>query len=393
MLTPESILWLLSDSGRLALREAEALEPRPETFLAVSQRLARRWPGALARAAVDQVVLRRRALPKFARASEMLFLREALEQASSERLAAHHAARLGEGGLRIDLGCGQGGDALALAERGLVVAVDRDPLRLLVLRANACSLGLGQHVQPVRADLIQPGWRLPAEALVFADPGRRRDGRRIHDAARYEPPLEILVPIAGKVRGMGIKLSPGIDRRQLDGLQAEVEFVSQSGELKECALWFGAACSAGRRATVFPSGATLAGPEAPPGRLAPVRAVLYEPDPAVLRAGLVRLLGEQLGAEQMDPELSLLTADAAQPTTLARAYRVLDVLPFSEKALRQELRRLGVGRVTLKKRGSAVDTEALGRRMRLTGDGTATVLLTRLLGRPLAIVTEPLPTT
>ena len=389
MLTSESIGWLLSDSGREALREAQALQPRPETFLAVSQRLARRWPEGMARAAVDQALLRQRAMPKFPRASEMLFLREALEQATSAPLAAHHAARLGDGGLRFDLGCGLGGDALALAERGPVVAVDRDPLRLLVLRANAGVLGLSERVRPVRADLLCPGWRFPAAAVVFADPGRRREGRRIHDASRYDPPLDVLVRIAGVVGSMGIKLSPGIDRRQVDSLEAEVEFVSEGGELKECALWFGASRTAGWRATVFPSAATLVGPEAPPGRISAVRAVVYEPDPAVLRAGLVRRLADRLGAEQMDPELSLLTADSARPTALAHAYRVLDVLPFSEKALRQELRRRGVGRVTLKKRGSAVDTEALGRRLRLKGDGDATVLLTRLLGRPLAILVEP----
>ncbi|MBM3122178.1 MAG: SAM-dependent methyltransferase [Chloroflexi bacterium] len=384
---------MLSDSGRQALREAEALEPRAETFLAVSQQLSGRWPERLARVAVDQALLRQRAEAKFPRASEMLFLREALEQATSAQLAAHHAARLRDFAPRYDLGCGLGGDALALAALGPVVAVDRDPLRLLVLRANAGMLGLGDRVRPVCGDLTSPGWRLPGAAGVFADPARRRQGRRIHDAARYDPPLEVLLRIARSVEGMGVKLSPGIDRRQVEGLGAEVEFVSEGGELKECVLWFGAPRSAGWRATLFPSGATLVGPEAPQGAISPVRAILYEPDPAVLRAGLVRRLGELLGAEQVDPELSLLASDDVRPTALAHAYRVLDVLPFSEKSLRHELRRRGVGRVTLKKRGSAVDTEALARRLRLQGDGEATVLLTRLLGRPLAILMEAARTT
>lgn len=343
--------------------------------------------------AVDQALLRQRAEAKFPRASEMLFLREALEQATSAQLAAHHAARLRDFAPRYDLGCGLGGDALALAALGPVVAVDRDPLRLLVLRANAGMLGLGDRVRPVCGDLTSPGWRLPGAAGVFADPARRRQGRRIHDAARYDPPLEVLLRIARSVEGMGVKLSPGIDRRQVEGLGAEVEFVSEGGELKECVLWFGAPRSAGWRATLFPSGATLVGPEAPQGAISPVRAILYEPDPAVLRAGLVRRLGELLGAEQVDPELSLLASDDVRPTALAHAYRVLDVLPFSEKSLRHELRRRGVGRVTLKKRGSAVDTEALARRLRLQGDGEATVLLTRLLGRPLAILMEAARTT
>ncbi len=390
MLTTESLGWLVSASGREAVAEAEALRPSLETFLHVSQHLARRWPERLARLAVDQAILRRRAASKFPRAGEMIFLREPLEQATGHRVAAYHAARLAGLSPCFDLGCGIGGDALALAEQGPVVAIDRDLIRLRVLQANASALGLGARVVPLLGDLMHPGWRLPRKAGAFADPARRRGGRRVHDSSRYEPPLDTLLHLAGNVEGMGIKVSPAIDRREITGLEAEVEFVSDGGELKECVLWFGALRTAGFRATLLPGGSTLTGPEAPERPPSPVLPYLYEPDPAVLRAGLVRRLGEAMGARQVDPALALLTADSLLETPFADAYGVVDVLPFSEKGLRLELRRRGVGRVTLKKRGSAVDTEALGRRLRLTGDGEATVLLTRLLGRPLAILVEPL---
>jgi len=390
VLTTESLGWLVSASGREAVVEAEALQPSLETFLRVSQQLARRWPERLARLAVDQAMLRRRAASKFPRAGEMIFLREPLEQATGHRVAAYHAARLADLSPCFDLGCGIGGDALALAEQGPVVAIDRDTLCLQVLRANASALGLGARVVPLLGDLTHPGWRLPRKAGAFADPARRRGGRRVHDSSRYEPPLDTLVHLAGNVDGMGIKVSPAIDRREIAGLKAEVEFVSDGGELKECVLWFGALRTAESRATLFPSGDTLTGPEAPEEAASPVRAYLYEPDPAILRAGLVRRLGEAMGARQVDPALALLTADVLLESPFADAYGVIDVLPFSEKGLRLELRRRGVGRVTLKKRGSAVDTEGLGRRLRFTGDGEATVLLTRLLGRPLAILIEPL---
>jgi len=390
VLTAESLGWLATASGREAVAEAEALQPSPETFLHVSQQLARRWPERLARLAVDQAVLRRRAASKFPRAGEMIFLREPLEQATGHRVAAYHATRLANLSPCFDLGCGIGGDSLALAEHGPVVAIDRDLLRLRVLQANASGLGLGARVVPLLGDLTHPGWRLPRKAGAFADPARRRGGRRVHDSSRYEPPLDTLVHLAGNVDGMGIKVSPAIDRREIAGLKAEVEFISDGGELKECVLWFGSLRSAASRATLLPGGDTLTGPEAPEEAASPVRAYLYEPDPAILRAGLVRRLGQAMGARQVDPALALLTADARLETPFADAYGVIDVLPFSEKGLRLELRRRGVGRVTLKKRGSAVDTEALGRRLRLTGDGEATVLLTRLLGRPLAILVEPL---
>jgi len=390
VLDGESIGWLDSDSGREAMAQAESMDPREESFLVVSQRLTRLWPEPLARAAVEQAILRRRARAKFPRAREMLFLREALEQSTGQRVAEYHARRLAALSPQFDLGCGIGGDALALAANGPVVAIDLDPLRLHVLRANARALGLGgSRLQLLQGDLFRPGWRLPPRAGVFADPGRRRHGRRVHTSAAYEPPLGHLAGVAGKVTGMGIKVSPGIDRRETDALGAEVEFVSEDGDLRECVLWFGALRTTASRATLLPGGHSIDGVEAPGLPVSPILGYLCEPDPAVLRAGLVRRLAEQIGASQIDPQLALLTADRQIASPFVVTNRVLDVLPFSEKSLRAELRRRGVGRVTLKKRGSAVDTEALGRRLRLTGEAKATVLLTRVQGKPLALIIEP----
>ncbi len=65
MLDRESLAWLDSDSGREAMAQAESMEPGEESFLAAAQRLARRWPEPLARTAVEQAILRRRARAKF----------------------------------------------------------------------------------------------------------------------------------------------------------------------------------------------------------------------------------------------------------------------------------------------------------------------------------------
>lgn len=388
MLSTVSLSWLVSPSGQEALALAASLEPREETFLTTAQRVARRYPDVLARVAVEQVLLRRRAQRKFPLASEMYFLREALEQATGHLAAAYHARRLSGDSWRFDLGCGIGGDALALASLGHVVAIDRDHLRLRVLEANAAALGLAPAVQAVQGDLLHAGWRMPSEAVAFADPGRRREGRRTRAATAYEPPLEAMVRLARGLRSMGIKVSPAIDHREIEYLDAEMDFLSEDGELKECVLWFGESRTAHSRATLLPEGHTLTGPEPDHQAVGPMLEFLLEPDPAVMRAGLVRRLAEEVGAHQVDPRLALLTANHPLRTPFGRGYRVLEALPFSEKALRAELRRLGVGQVTLKKRGSAVDTEALARRLRLGGSRMATVLLTRVLGQPLALIVE-----
>src|SRR5262249_38301406 len=154
-------------------------------------------------------------------------------------------------------------------------------------------------------------------------------------------------------------------------------------------LWFGPLRTAGRRATLLPGGHTLTATDPPPPLLSPVRQYLYEPDPAVLRAGLVTVLAEQIGASQIDPDIAYLTTDELTPTPFAEAFRVEEALPFQLKRLREWLRRRGVGRVTVKKRGSPLDPAALVRQLRLSGSERRVLFLTRVAGRPYALIGQP----
>jgi hypothetical protein len=179
--------------------------------------------------------------------------------------------------------------------------------------------------------------------------------------------------------------------QELAGYEAEVEFISLKGELKEAVLWFGAFTSAFRRATVLPGPHTLAAggrleePATRPLSAAP-QAFLYEPDPAVIRAGLVLPLGERLEAAQLDADIAYLTSEKLTPTPFARAWAIEAWFPFQLKRLRAYLRERGVGRVVVKKRGSPLQPEALIRDLRLTGQEERTVFLTHLMGRPIVLV-------
>ncbi len=119
------------------------------------------------------------------------------------------------------------------------------------------------------------------------------------------------------------------------------------------------------------------------------RAWLYEPDPAVLRAGLVAALGARLDAAQLDPDIAYLTAGDYQSTPFARAWAVEDWFPFGLKKLRSYLRQRKIGRVTVKKRGSPLVPEALIQDLRLQGDEERVLFLTHLRGRPIVIIARP----
>jgi hypothetical protein len=390
---------LLTPYGQEALEAAGALAPREADFLAHFSALSKGYPRELARAALETAILRAEAAAKFPGAGRMYFTRAALEQASGWAVSSYRAGRYRDFSPLLDLGCSIGADTLALAESGPVTGIDRDPLRLRMARANLAALGLGGQAAFIQADLRAAlPLRPPARTALFFDPARRRAGRRVFSVEQYIPPLSIVERWLPDCPALGVKISPGVKLDELARYDAEVEFISQRGELKEAVLWFGPLKTARRRATVLPGPHTLAlpaegggrGGEAPPSLSEP-RAFLYEPDPAILRAGLVRELGQALGAAQLDPDIAYLTAGKRAATPFARVWAVEDWLPFGLKRLRAALRERKVGRVTVKKRGSPMQPEELIRALRLKKDeqGERVLFLTHLRGRPIVVICYP----
>lgn len=386
---------LSSPAGQAALAAALAVQPREADFLSHFQRLNRQHPAHLARLALEIAILRGEARAKFPFADQLYFTRPALEQASPWEVARQRAARFAGFARLLDLGCSVGMDSLALAEQAPVLGFDLDPLRLGMARRNAASLGLAGRAAFIQADLRRPlpvaARRQPA-AGAFFDPARRSAGRRIFSVQAYQPPLDTIWNWLPAIPALAVKLSPGVDLAELAPYPAELEFVSLGGELKEAVLWFGDLRGAARRATVLPAGASLSAddparlPELP---LSAPQAWLCEPDPAVLRAGLVTLLGAQLGAAQLDADIAYLTLDHPPQTPFGRAWQVEAWLPFQLKRLRAYLRERRVGRLTVKKRGSPLQPEALIRDLRLSGDEERVLFLTHLRGAPIAILAFP----
>jgi hypothetical protein len=385
-----SFRQLLTPAGRAALAQAGALAPTEESFLACYESLRKHTPPELAKAAVETAILRARARDKFSAADQMFFTREALEQATSEPVARHRAARLAPLGTVADLCCGIGGDALALAAAGAgVLAVDSDPLRVAVAEANVAALGVADRVWCVVGDALTVP--LSEAKAAFADPDRRAGGRRFLDPEDYSPPLSALRGRFPDGFPLAVKAAPGVPWNDLRDADAEVEFVSLAGELKECVLWFGPLRAAARRATVLPRGDSLS-VEAPqePRPVEPVGAFLYDPDPAVTRAGLVHDLAERLDASPIDDQVQLLTSARHTATPFATAFAVEHAGPFHARLLREYLRERRVGRVTAVKRGSPADSDDLLRKLKLSGPGHRTVFLTRADGQHVLIVCERL---
>ncbi len=377
---------LLSAQGQELLgwlnRQGDAFGPDGE--LRVSAELRTRYPADLVTAALAQHELRSLGRVKFARAAGMFFTRAGLEQASSELVARHRAGRYAGCGRVADLCCGIGGDLIALAAGHDVLAVDRDPLHLRMARANAGVHGVAGGLTTIEADVRDID--LAGIQAVFADPARRADRGRLRTGSS-EPPLGWCLSLVDRVAPVAIKAAPGLAHEAVPA-GWELEFVAMGRELKEAVAWSPALATAARRATILPDGHSLIQGQARVEAVQ-VRApgeFLFDPNPAVTRAGLVKELALMIGAWQIDDRIAFLSAGAPVETPFARTLRVIDSAPWDQKRLPARLRALDIGAVDIRRRGLAGDAGRLHRQLKLSGTRRATLVMTRVSDRPWGLV-------
>jgi SAM-dependent methyltransferase len=348
-------------------------------------------PGLVA-AVVSQAKLRARASAKFGPfASSMLFTEAGLEQATRLRVAAGHAGRFRDAGLQniVDLGCGIGADALAIASLDLAVtAVELD-------EATAAIAAFNLAPWPAATVLNQDATTLDLSPFdgVYLDPARRSSSRRLNDPADWTPSLDFAFGI-GAHTPTGIKLGPGIDRDLIpEGVEAQ--WISVDREVVELGVWFGAVArpGVGRAALVIGDhgSAELTAPvdseDEPVGSLGEF---LYEPDGAVIRARLIGDFARSIGGRMLDDQIAWVTADTAIATPFAQGFRVAETFPFDERTLKSALAARGIGTLEIKKRGIDVDPALLRKKLSLKGERSATLILTRIAGKRSAILADRL---
>jgi hypothetical protein len=395
------LTWLRSPDGAAALAMAVRLQADGTELLPGLARLRAEVGAEHAGPAWELARLRARARPVFGDDADVLLLTaDTLEQAGRPGLAARRAARLLAGGTDTvaDLGCAAGTDTIALARTGAsVVAVDRDPVARALTTANAEALGVADRVRVVDADVVDlvaaaSDGRVAGCGAAVLDPARRAGGRRQLDPDRWSPPWSTVTALLGRVPTAVVKVAPGLDHDRVPA-GIEAEWVSVGGSIVEALLWGSAVSQTWRRATLVRGAEVLelTAPDDPgPAPTGPVRGWLHEPDPALIRSGLLSLVAADLTATLVDPTIAYLTSDAPADSPWVSSYRVREVLPFNVKKLKALLRTRGIGRVVVKKRGSPIEPESLVRQLRGPGSDSAVVVVTRVAGAPTVLLCDPL---
>ncbi|OZB82763.1 class I SAM-dependent methyltransferase [Microbacterium sp. 13-71-7] len=387
-----------------ALRMLDALGPIASTDAAARAVMRLRAEGhspEFVSAVVGQARLRTKAMAKFGEFAErMLFTRAGLEQATRLGVAARHAGRMRAAGIAhvSDLGCGIGGDALAFAGAGLgVTAVDADEVTAALAAYNLAPFGSDAEVRHGFAEDHAPAPSAASasgSAAVWLDPARRTAGhsetRRVA-ADDYSPSLDWAFALAEQIP-TGIKLGPAHDR---DAIPADVEaqWVSADGDVVELVLWSGVLAREGvRRAALVLRGDRAHELTAPAdtddAEVRELGAYVHEPDGAVIRARLIGDLARRLDAGMLDPHIAYLTSDAPADSPFAASFRLREVLPMNPKAISTALKKAGIGRLEIKKRGVDVDPAAFRKKLTLRGSAEATLILVRIGDRRHAILAD-----
>jgi hypothetical protein len=348
-------------------------------------RLRRAWPRDLVQAALVLAEARRKAAAKFPEPAKLVADPPGVEQATSHVVAMHKARRFdGTSTAIIDLCCGIGGDAMALARAGAVTAIDVRPLRAFMAERNADCAARCADVETSEIERL-----VPEGAAFHVDPARRDEGGGRHARlADHRPGPAFLARLLRARPDGAIKLGPGVDIAAVAALFApdhpwELEIVSERGALVQAIAWCGrlALHPGERTATRLPEGRSLTARPRPlpaPSGGSALDRYLVLVDPAAERAGLSGAAIEGLPVREVHPGLGILTSGERVTGPWIEAHEVLAEMPWRVENVRGWLAHRGAGVVTVRTRGGAADTDAAQHRLRGDGSTPYTVFVLRL---------------
>lgn len=401
------LLLRLRDTPEIfeAIRQSTSLE------LSGQKSLRARFDQELVRAALSINEAREKAKGILPDADKLWLTRIGLEQCTAWDVARHKALRFaGVGSSCItqgrdaddgrakqspvfDLCSGIGVDSAGIACVADIIAVDQSPSMCLRVRWNAEIWGASKRLTTRCEDVSASDW---AGAIVHVDPDRRaRQDRPTKRLEQYQPNLEWMQRLIRTAAGGGIKIGPASNFQQkFPG--CEIELISLNRECREATVWFGSLAGEHLfRATVLPAGESIsADPLSAWTNVAPQSgAFIFDPDPAVVRSGLLDVMAERFGLLRLDVEEEYLTGDLVPATAFVTAFEIEAVLPNSLKELKQHLRADPSPYYEIKCRRIPTESDVVSRQLPTGNAAPRVILFARIAGRVAIVVARRVPTT
>lgn len=389
--------YLRTHSGNALLAAIiECLILRKNIAVADVAKWRRQHPEPAVASAIAVAQSRLKAEAKFPDEADRLWaVPEALEQATSARVAQYKAQRIAELAqpeIVLDLCCGIGGDMLALAGISPVIAADISAVRAWMARTNAIEFPRKHPVLVVRADIGMFPVRITPKCFAHIDPARRSAGKRGNEFASMHPGPAVIASMLQKVSSSIIKLSPAVNFSTLP--TGHLELISERGTVVQALLWTGAVGAElgenTRTATVIDRGITwsicdsiadIATPEMLAHR---PEKWLYEVDGAVTRASLSGALAQKLNLKWLSPDGGYLTGQQRIEHPALTPFAVSDDFVFTESELFRRVKKKSLETpstapaIEVKTRGGlGLDTNQLQKKLSKLGGQGCTILIYR----------------
>lgn len=325
---------------------------------------------------LSQIKLQKLNLNKIPISNELLFTEQGAQQSSSWELAKYHATKFKEFNTVADLCCGIGVDLINIAEgKEQVYAIDLDADTLQLAEYNCRN----QSLNNINFNLGRAQEFNIIVDAIFIDPDRRSGSFRKIAPEEYSPPFSKIMELKNICPNIAVKLSPALDYKKLDPPDdSTLEFVSENGTLKEILLCMGnlATENCERKAVLLPSNLTLQNSNINI-EVTDIQRYLFEPDPAIIRAGLVQELGSKIGYNLIDSKLALLTGSRIVEKDFGKIFEVKEIMKFDLKKVRKYIRENEIGELIIKTRGFPESVEKFRKKIKLKGDNSVVMFILR----------------
>ncbi len=295
-----------------------------------------------------------KAKEKFGELADKLYFDEWGLRYSTPKSIAHYRAERLKCKTIADISCGVGAQLVFFAEVcDKAYGVEIDKKRALYARMNAEALGLN-NVEVIEGDAFDSDVvnRLSDADVFFSDPSRPPE-EKVRSVDKLEPnPLKVFE----KYKDMGdvaFELPPQMPPSRVP-LEGEKEYTSLNFKLNRLALYTGNLAGNERSAVSILSKERVSSEDEEHivGESGNIDSFLYEVDNTILKAELLsNLLGKldfDAGLIQSSSRRTLLTADGEKDSAFLRKYDVLEVTEFDIRTIKDALKRLGAGKVTLR---------------------------------------------
>jgi hypothetical protein len=162
----------------------------------------------------------------------------------------------------------------------------------------------------------------------------------------------------------------------------QLEWISRARECRQLVVWSGelATTPGSHCATILGTGQSpprtvFGDPNEEVEIASTIGSHLFEPDPAVLAAGLQNALANEHDLKLLQPGVAYFTADRPIVDPAVSCFAVEEVLSLDIRDLKAAIASRQIGQLEIKKRGVDLDPEKLRRQLKPNGPNAATLLI------------------